>query len=109
MKLAEHPTVKRMRSRQLPLAAENHARLDAEWLRRLVLEAGADDVGFVEIDRPERRAMSACAHMAGTVMLSRTLAPESSARLRRDVARAVEETFLERRGVTQPPTTGEES
>jgi hypothetical protein len=27
--------------------------LDADWLRQLVLEAGADDVGFVEIDRPE--------------------------------------------------------
>lgn len=27
--------------------------LDAEWLRRLCLEHGADDVGFVEIERPE--------------------------------------------------------
>jgi ferredoxin len=26
--------------------------LDARWLRRLCLEAGADDVGFVEIERP---------------------------------------------------------
>lgn len=26
--------------------------LDAEWLRRLCREAGADDVGFVEIERP---------------------------------------------------------
>ena len=26
--------------------------LDAAWLRQLCLEAGADDVGFVEINRP---------------------------------------------------------
>ena len=29
------------------------ATLDADWLRTLCLDAGADDVGFVEIDRPE--------------------------------------------------------
>lgn len=29
------------------------ARLEAEWLRTLCLEQGADDVGFVEVDRPE--------------------------------------------------------
>ena len=27
--------------------------LDAAWLRQLCLDAGADDVGFVERDRPE--------------------------------------------------------
>src|SRR6185503_15047623 len=27
--------------------------LDADWLRNFCLEAGADDVGFVEIDRAE--------------------------------------------------------
>jgi hypothetical protein len=27
--------------------------LDAAWLRQLCLDAGADDVGFVECDRPE--------------------------------------------------------
>jgi len=27
--------------------------IDAEWLRQLTLELGADDVGFVSIDRPE--------------------------------------------------------
>ena len=26
--------------------------LDAGWLRQVCLDAGADDVGFVEIDRP---------------------------------------------------------
>ncbi len=36
--------------RQMPPAPQ---RLTGEWLRELCLEAGADDVGFVEIDRPE--------------------------------------------------------
>ena len=53
MKLAEHPTVKRVRSRQSQVVEEKQEPLDADWLRHLVLEAGADDVGFVEIDRPE--------------------------------------------------------
>ncbi len=53
MKLAEHPTVKRVRSRQSQAVEAKHEPLDAGWLRRLALEAGADDVGFVEIDRPE--------------------------------------------------------
>jgi TetR/AcrR family transcriptional regulator, transcriptional repressor for nem operon len=60
-------------------------------------------------DEAVRRATSAYAHMAGAVMLSRTLDAESSARLRRDVARAVKEMLLDRRDVTQPSTTGEES
>ena len=52
--LSEHPTVKRFQERinsatpELPLQ-----KLAAEWLRRLCFDAGADDVGFVEIDRPE--------------------------------------------------------
>ena len=49
-KLDEHPSVIRHRDR--PKAAAP-ASLDAEWLRRICLEAGADDVGFVAIDRPE--------------------------------------------------------
>ncbi len=54
MNLAEHPTVKEFRSKE----ALEHPRartevLDAEWLRQLCLEEGADDVGFVEISRPE--------------------------------------------------------
>jgi len=60
-------------------------------------------------DEAERRAMSAYAHMAGAVMLSRTLDPESSARLRRDVARVVKELLLGPRDVTQTSTSGEES
>jgi Fe-S-cluster-containing hydrogenase component 2 len=57
--LSEHPTVKRFH--ELSAAAPDRTRadspgapkLDAAWLRHLCLEAGADDVGFVDIDRPE--------------------------------------------------------
>jgi hypothetical protein len=37
--------------RTLPTPA-NTSVLDADWLRQLCLEAGADDVGFVELERP---------------------------------------------------------
>ncbi len=53
MKLAEHPTVKRVRQREASAHAVDRKPLNADWLRRLVLDAGADDVGFVEFDRPE--------------------------------------------------------
>jgi Fe-S-cluster-containing hydrogenase component 2 len=53
-KFDDYPTVKRFRERMindnLPTPASP---LDADWLRNLCLQAGADDVGFVEIDRPE--------------------------------------------------------
>lgn len=50
MKLAEHPTVKAFREKaQAPSAPE---KLDADWLRQLCKDAGADDVGLVEIGRP---------------------------------------------------------
>ena len=49
-KLEEHPDVVRYRGR---VAAEKPLTLDAGWLRRVCLDAGADDVGFVAIDRPE--------------------------------------------------------
>ena len=45
----EHPTVKAFRAK--PVAPVSSAPLDAAWLRKLCLEAGADDVGFVEADR----------------------------------------------------------
>lgn len=48
--LKEHPTVAAHRQRPAPEKASQP--LDAAWLRRLCLEAGAEDVGFVEIDRP---------------------------------------------------------
>lgn len=49
-KLADHPTVRRYQS---TLQQDPPAVLDAAWLRQVAMEAGADDVGFVSIDRPE--------------------------------------------------------
>ena len=62
--MAEHPTVKRFYARAAAaadtaageLAAASPAapvELDSHWLRQICLEAGAEDVGFVEIDRAE--------------------------------------------------------
>jgi ferredoxin len=50
-RLDQHPTVQR--HRQSTRIAHATRRLDAAELRRLCLELGADDVGFVSIDRPE--------------------------------------------------------
>jgi Fe-S-cluster-containing hydrogenase component 2 len=48
--LETHPTVTALRKRaQTP----NPGPLSAEWLRQLCLDCGADDVGFVSLDRPE--------------------------------------------------------
>jgi NAD-dependent dihydropyrimidine dehydrogenase PreA subunit len=52
MKLEDHPTVKRIRLKTVPTVSSKNKPLDAEWLKQLVLDAGADDVGFVEIGRP---------------------------------------------------------
>ncbi len=51
MKLAEHPTLKRIRQQETSVVEEDNQPLDADWLRQLVLDAGADDVGFVQIER----------------------------------------------------------
>jgi ferredoxin len=52
--LSDHPTVRRFHEGRLPLPVAPPATpLDAAWLRQLCLEAGADDVGFVNLDRPE--------------------------------------------------------
>jgi ferredoxin len=48
--LGDHPTVRTVRAR--PSAPGIHEPLDPSWLRALCLEAGADDVGFVELARP---------------------------------------------------------
>ena len=53
MKLAEHPTVKRFHQKAENASVPTVRTIDAEWLRETCLEAGADDVGFVEIDRRE--------------------------------------------------------
>jgi Fe-S-cluster-containing hydrogenase component 2/putative sterol carrier protein len=52
MKLEDHPTVQRIRLQAVPAAPPRKESLDAAWLKQLVLDAGADDVGFVEIGRP---------------------------------------------------------
>src|SRR5918997_6635792 len=52
-KLDDHPTVVQIRQRRDRGVARPAEPLDAPWLRELCLDAGADDVGFVEIDRPE--------------------------------------------------------
>src|SRR3954453_17388460 len=51
MKLEDHPTVKRIRLNTVSLVPPNEQSLDAGWLKQLVIDAGADDVGFVEIGR----------------------------------------------------------
>lgn len=53
MKHEEHPTVQQVLIRAFPPATSMPHPLDAAWLKQLVLEAGADDVGFVEINNPE--------------------------------------------------------
>jgi ferredoxin len=52
--LSEHPTVKRFREKSDsgPVTA-GPSILDSRWLRQLCLEAGAEDVGFVDVNRPE--------------------------------------------------------
>lgn len=52
MTLQDHPTVRRV-SEAASKTSAPAAPLDAEWLRELCLACGADDAGFVAIDRPE--------------------------------------------------------
>ena len=52
MKLEDHPTVQRVRLKTAHSVPPKKESLDAKWLKQLVLDAGADDVGFVEIGRP---------------------------------------------------------
>lgn len=53
MKLAEHPTVKAFYDKAAQASARAvPTKLDADWLRQLCRDAGADDVGLVEISRP---------------------------------------------------------
>ncbi|QNI06959.1 (4Fe-4S)-binding protein [Mycobacterium kubicae] len=48
-RLAQHPTVRKVRSRSTPRPGVP----DAAWLRELCLAAGADDVAFASIDNPD--------------------------------------------------------
>src|SRR5437879_5678107 len=51
--LSEHPTVQRFHALAGRMTMrESLPPLDAAWMRQLCLEAGADDVGLVEISRP---------------------------------------------------------
>ena len=50
--LEEHPSVVSYR-RSSHRPADGPAVLDAEWLKQLCLEAGADDAGFVEVGRSD--------------------------------------------------------
>ncbi len=52
MNLEDHPTVRRVRLKTVSANRPADEVVDAGWLSQLVLEAGADDVGFVEIGRP---------------------------------------------------------
>ena len=49
--LQEHPTVIKIQS--APPIGKSGAVLEAAWLRKLALDSGAADVGFVSIGRPE--------------------------------------------------------
>jgi len=54
-KMEQHPTVQQFRAREAQghIPPEPYRTLDAAWLWQLCLDAGADDVGFIAIDRPE--------------------------------------------------------
>jgi len=55
MKFDEHPTVVKVREQSRDTQAGSqpvNEPLDADWLKSLALECGADDAGLVEIDRP---------------------------------------------------------
>lgn len=53
MRLSDHPTIRSLEaSGSVPVSRPAGA-IDEEWLRQLVLDAGADDAGFVRIDREE--------------------------------------------------------
>jgi len=52
MKLEDHPTIKRIRLKTANSTPPKNESLNAQWLKQVVLDAGADDVGFVEIGRP---------------------------------------------------------
>lgn len=53
-KLEEHPTVIKIRKKLSPLVSvDTSQELNADWLKQKCLSFGADDVGFVEVDRAE--------------------------------------------------------
>jgi hypothetical protein len=48
-RIADHPTVRKVRGRH----TEPPGVIDADWLRTVCLEAGADDVAFASVDNPD--------------------------------------------------------
>src|SRR5438093_9000142 len=52
MKLEDHPTVQRIHLKTVPSVPSKKEPLDAGWLKQLVRDAEADDVGVVQISRP---------------------------------------------------------
>ncbi|MBS1212794.1 MAG: 4Fe-4S binding domain protein [Proteobacteria bacterium] len=52
MNLDEHPTVRHKRAVKSALPTKTTEPLDADWLRQLARDCGADDAGLVEIGRP---------------------------------------------------------
>ncbi len=51
MELEKHPTVQGIRDGSVQPVKAPTEPVDAAWLRKLFLDAGADDVGFVDLDR----------------------------------------------------------
>ena len=52
MNIEDHPTVKRMRAIADARVENEKGGIDADWLRQLARDCGADDAGLVEISRP---------------------------------------------------------
>lgn len=53
MGLEDHPTVKKYREKKAGDSdLHGTAKLDSDWLKRLVLNAGVDDIGLIGIDHP---------------------------------------------------------
>lgn len=53
MTLANHPSVKAFRARTAEVSSAPPEKLDAERLRQICLDAGADDVGFIDVDQAD--------------------------------------------------------
>ena len=82
-----HPTVEKM-SKLLDTGPHSDSRspLEAEWLRQLCLDCGADDVGFVSLDRSE--LLGERPHVLEALPRTRTLISIVS-RLNREAIRTV--------------------
>src|SRR4051812_10256901 len=48
-RMADHPTVRKMLGRKTVKPDV----IDADWLRKVCLDAGADDVAFASVDNPD--------------------------------------------------------